>query len=203
MDYCPSILKKNLRGMSLTEILIVVSLLSILAVVLLSAFKPGTQLAKARDARRKADLQKLKNPLEDYYNDNKCYPDPPLLDCKLPADNPGTNFQPYKDKVPCDPETNNKYYYEKVNCNTYRIYVNLEYKSDPAIAETGCTNGCGPSPYYNWGISSPNTNLVPVGPVECVGTWVMCSGTTCHVAPDGWTGEKWCNSCPPSSDCPS
>lgn len=203
MDDCPSILKKNLRGMSLTEILIVVTLLSIIAVVLISAFQPGTQLAKARDARRKADMQKLKNPLEDYYNDKKCYPDPSLLNCKLPADNPGTNFQPYKDKVPCDPETGQSYVYEKVDCNTYRIYVNLENESDPDIAAAGCANGCGPSPYYNWGISSPNVNLEPVptaAPVVCDKGWVMCSGTTCHVW-DGKSSPKWCGDCPAGSGC--
>lgn len=156
MDNCPSILKKNLRGMSLTEILIVVTLLSIIAVVLISAFQPGTQLAKARDAVRKADLQKLKSPLEDYYNDNKCYPTEDKMTC-----NPGTDLRPYKDKIPCDPETGLSYYYQFVDCKTYRIYVNLENKSDPEIVEVRCTNWCGPSPYYNWGISSPNTKLLP------------------------------------------
>lgn len=188
--------------MSITEILIVVALLSIIAVVLISAFQPGTQLAKARDARRKADLQKLKNPLEDYYNDKKCYPDPSLLDCKLPADNPGTNFQPYKDKVPCDPETNQSYYYESPDCNTYRIYVNLENKSDPAIAEAGCGNGCGPNPCgsdssCNWGISSSNTGLVantPPGGGSCPpGNWWACQDHGCNnFGPTRPAGNAFC-----------
>lgn len=187
--------------MSITEILIVVTLLSIIAVVLISAFKPGTQIAKARDARRKSDLQKLKNPLEDYYNDNKCYPDPSLLDCKLPVDNPGSKFQPYKDKVPCDPETGKSYYYESPDCNTYYFYVKLENENDPAIAEAGCTSGCGPVP-FNWGISSPNTSLTTrsVESGECTGpydSWWACQGTPakCNnfgkIKPVGI--PSWCN----------
>jgi prepilin-type N-terminal cleavage/methylation domain-containing protein len=201
MDNCPSILKKNLRGMSLTEILIVVSILSIIAVGLIAAFQPSTQLAKARDARRKADLQKLKSPLEDYYNDNKCYPDASLLVCS-----PGTAFQPYKDKVPCDPETGKSYVYEKVDCNTYRIYVKLENKSDTDIAAVGCSGGCGPSPFdYNWGISSPNTQLI-VG--ECTGIWWQCQSDVCNNTgsskkPTCSTGVNavFCDKCVDGVDC--
>lgn len=170
MDNCPSILKKNLRGMSLTEILIVVSILSIIAVVLISAFQPGTQLGKARDARRKSDLAKLKIKLEDYYNDNKKYPD--TLIC-------GQSLAPYMDKIPCDPGTGSSYPYVK-SSNSYQIYTTLNNLSDAQIAQVGCENGCGPGNncLYNYGISSPNISLD-----NCDDCDYGCYGDnpTCHV----------------------
>lgn len=172
MDNCPSILKKNLRGMSITEILIVVTFLSIIAVVLISAFQPGTQLGKAWDARRKSDLAKLKIKLEDYYNDNKKYPD--TLPC-------GASFTPYMDKIPCDPETGSDYAYV-TSGNSYQIYTSLNNLSDVQIAKIGCENGCGPENtcLYNYGISSPNIGLDNCDACD-YGCFGDASNYGCHV----------------------
>ncbi|MFZ5366300.1 MAG: type II secretion system protein [Patescibacteria group bacterium] len=152
----PSEASAGREGISFIELLIVLAFIGAMAVFLLVALNPTVQMGKARDSRRKSDLQKLKNPLEDYYNDHNCYPPSELMVCE-----PGTGLQPYWSKIPCDPLTKESYYYERPNCSTYRIYVKLEYEKDPVIAAVGCQNGCGPggSTAYNYGISSTNVGL--------------------------------------------
>lgn len=186
MVHCPIFLNKSSEasakgtksGISITELLIVVAVIAILMVILLAAFKPSTQFAKARDARRKADLQKLKNPLEDYYNDKKCYPD---ALSKLVPD--------YIGAEPKDPNTGEFYQYSSEGCDKYRIYAELEFKSDQQIAQVGCSAGCGPVSEtgqdcsYNYGVCSSNVGLERCGgeeEEECSGIWWGCQGNECN-----------------------
>lgn len=150
------------EGISLTEILISVTVIVLLGILILTAFKPRSQMAKARDARRKSDLAKLENLLEDYYNDHNCYPSS-LNDLVL---------EKYIDQLPTDPETGDVYEYYFSGCQIYRVYVKLEYKEDPAIADVGCLYGCGPGGNsgtceYNYGTCSSNTNLEGCPPPAC------------------------------------
>lgn len=156
--------RSPLKGFSLTEILITAAIITFLLLVAFFAF--SSQLAKGRDARRKADLSQMRTAAEDYYTDKDCYPPPAAFNCRLPSGNPGTGLQPYLDKVSCDPFTREPYYVEMdpSNCpQWYRIYAKLEFTSDPAIADVGCASGCGPGNVYNWGVTSENTTLVGGG----------------------------------------
>lgn len=165
-------LKNKCAGLSLTEILIAVAIVAILFIMVLYGFKPATQLAKARDSRKKADLVKIKNLMEDYYNDHNCYPENLS---NLASEN-------YIDKVPTDP-SGNEYVYNH-DCQTYRIYSKLEYEQDPDIAAVGCSDGCGPGGGteggncdYNFGVSSSNVGLESCGIDEgCLGAWWSCNG---------------------------
>lgn len=148
MDLCPVFLKKDKRGFTLIEVIIVVVFLAMLAVIVLLTLNPVKQMNKSRDARRKADLQKLKNPLEDYYNDRKCYPS--SLNQLVPD---------YIGVVPTDPATKEPYTYSVTDCNKYRVYARLEYEQDPEIAKVGCQSGCGTGGAYNYGVSSSNVGL--------------------------------------------
>lgn len=185
---CPFILKKTAfkakkgeTGITLTELLIVVAVLAILMIVFLAAFKPWTQEAKARDARRKSDLQKLKSPLEDYYNDNDCYP----VDLQTLAD------EGYISEVPQDPGTDEDYTYTSdPNCNWYRIYVSLEFANDSEIVEAGCGTGCGPGGdagtgddrcAYNYGVCG--------GGVSLEGCTSRCPGETEDICEEMSEGE--------------
>ena len=60
------------RGFTLLEMLIVMTIISILTSVLWANF--FSSLAKGRDSRRKQDLEAISRALELYYNDNKAYP---------------------------------------------------------------------------------------------------------------------------------
>lgn len=150
MVYCPFLLKKNKKtGITVIELLIVITSLGILAVIAASLINPQIQLGKGRDARRKADLQKLRNPLEDFHNDHECYPS--TLTELLPY---------YLKEIPKDPETKQEYLYLENNCDQYWIYAKLENSKDQAIASSGCQDGCGPDDRYNYGIASGNTRPI-------------------------------------------
>ncbi len=139
------------RGFTLAEILIVVTLLVILLMVVLLSLR--TQILRARDARRKADLNRIQKSYEEYYNDKQCYPyEQALTNC-------GSNdLAPYLRKIPCDPKTNEPYLYVTGSpslCTGYRVCAKLEDINDADIARIGChpTDGCGWSPGYNYCVS--------------------------------------------------
>lgn len=62
------------RGFTLIELLVVIGIIGILAGGLLIMINPGAQMAKARDAARKSDLQQLNNAIKRYYVANGSYP---------------------------------------------------------------------------------------------------------------------------------
>lgn len=179
------------EGLSLIEILIVATIITLLAILIITAFRPRTQMAKSRDARKKADLVKLKSLLEDYYNDHNCYPGD-LKD--LVSD--------YLDKFPSSLEGLYDYYSD---CASYRLYTRLEYEKDPDIVAVGCEFGCGPggdsgSCAYNYGLCSSNVGLegCEEGGVGAPGCNNGCQGVICNVIDlDEWDcPELFC-----SSDC--
>jgi prepilin-type N-terminal cleavage/methylation domain-containing protein len=140
------------HGITIIELLIVLTILAILFLVVFFYFQ--TQLSKSRDARRKSDLDSIKIAFEEYHNDNNCYPDPELLQVCY-----SDSFSPYLSQVPCDPLSNTPYIYvplQENRCAGYRVYTSLEYQDDPIIASLGCNTpqGCGLGAAYNYGISS-------------------------------------------------
>ncbi len=64
--------KSNQSGFTLIEILVVVAIIGVLANTILVAFTQTR--AKARDARRKADLNTLQKAVENYFTTNNGYP---------------------------------------------------------------------------------------------------------------------------------
>lgn len=186
MVICPFFLKKKAgpnftrKGVTLIELVIVISFIGMLAVFVAGVIIPSLQIAKGRDARRKADLQKLKNPLDDYYNDKECYPS--LL----------TELMPYYLKqIPIDPQTRQPYAYSSAGCDTYYVYTNLENTNDQSIAQVGCQSGCGPAGAYNYGVSSSNARLEATAPTttptQAVATPISTPGPTNTPTPAGPT----------------
>jgi type II secretory pathway pseudopilin PulG len=150
--------KFRLRGFTLVEILVVFVVLA--AVIILSVLNVPVLLAKARDARRKADIDEMGKYIEEYYADSGCYP-ATLPDCGNPF---SLNDKVYIASLPCDPQTGNSYVYvpEISNCpGWFQLYGNLEYTQDSIIDKLGCRNGCGPKCQFNYGTSSTNQKLNP------------------------------------------
>lgn len=147
------LLKTNVSGVSLLELVVVVAIIGFLGTLVFWTFR--TQIAKGRDAKRKADIVRIQVAIEEYEKDNDCYPTPiSILNC-----DPGSGLRPYLNKIPCDPTSNTSYTYEPETSSCprwYRIYANLENQEDPIIEKLGCTYGCGPGLIFSYYAANPS-----------------------------------------------
>jgi type II secretory pathway pseudopilin PulG len=170
---------RQINGFTLTEFLIILALIAFLALILLFGF--SRQQGRARDARRKADLEKIRIAFEDYYNDKGCYPPPGILNnCR------GEQLQPYLVEIPCDPFRHTPYIYvrfEGDRCKGYRVLTSLEDDQDPAIGEAGCDTacGCGFGADYNYGVSAG----IPLLGESCTKVEVPTPSPTTRPSPGG------------------
>lgn len=82
------------KGFTLIELLVVVAIIGLLATLSIVAL--NTARAKARDARRVADVKQMQTALELYYNDQGTYPD--TLASLTPTYMGATPYQP----IPAD-----------------------------------------------------------------------------------------------------
>ncbi len=145
------------KGFTLIELLVVISIIALLSSIVLTSVNSAR--AKARDARRIADLDQIRTALEFYFDANGYYPQSDCgWDCNgyrysysdsswnaLAAD-----LQPYLPTLPKDPlNTGNcppwsngchTYTYGNVGRNSQRVQydltANLENTSDPNRCET-------------------------------------------------------------------
>ena len=178
----------NLRrkGFSVIEIMIVVTILAVL--ILIGIWAYHKQIVKGRDAKRKTDLDKLQNVMEDYLSDAVCYPDELY----------GTELIGYVSEVPRDPINNIFYNYfysydENLGCKPwYKIYTKLENEKDPIIEEFGCGpnaecpgGGCGPSCNYNYWVAS--TNIAEPTQITPAENWWGSVGIPTPTPPGGPT----------------
>ena len=120
------------RGFTLIEILIVVAIIGILSSVILIGL--GSARARARDARRIADLREVQNALELYYSKVGRYPDASEAARWGPVTENGTLEKVLRDagigvsKIPNDPLGGNSTYYYLYNefSGEYYLGANLE-----------------------------------------------------------------------------
>lgn len=176
------ILKKK-RGVTLIELLIVISVAALL--VILSSLMLPTLLKKARDARRKADLEIIFVALNNYYSDKNCFPGT-LPDC---GQDFGPNDSPYLKDFPCGPKGESyAYQVDEEDCHQwFKVLTKLEYLADSGIGKVGCQNGCGPGCQYNYGLSSTNIRLNQ----GCITYYACAPGGECQPFED-----------PARSECP-
>jgi len=157
-----NLFKKNAfqYGFTMIELLIVVGIIGLFSTMGVVGFQASAQ--KGRDASRKDDLQRIKIAFEDYYSDNDCYPPSGTLSiCG------SSELQPYLQRVPCDPITDDPYLYMPLAnaCSGYRLHSALENDQDDDIEKIGCDQetGCGYFSDYNYGISVGVTVYDPNG----------------------------------------
>lgn len=151
-------------------------ILGVLAALLFTFLDPLGQLAKARDSRRKSDLEQAQITLELYYKDNGKYPAYTATTPKYRINPPtgmvdwGNLWISYNVKLPKDPSTSSGrsyVYYASHDGQSYYLYASLERSSDPqacnnagactsltsnGIAPTACGTNC------NYGVSSRNVS---------------------------------------------
>lgn len=148
------------RGFTLIELLVVIGIIGVLATFIVASFASAQQ--RARDSKRKADLDALKKALSLYKNDTPgakwfltCAGATPLGPCDITT---ATNFDygsppsiplltpTYIKTVPQDPKPPTVYRYDPLDsapntcrasipelCDGFRLYVNLENPKDPDV----------------------------------------------------------------------
>lgn len=159
-------------GYTLTELLIVVGLILLLAFLVFIVVNPRAQLDKVYNVRRKQELAIMRRVFEDYYNDQSQYPQSADLCFDTPSEVDGicschvcglaSNSNPLASYMPnlfCDPAYPKHTYLYQYDCSTetpswYRMCAKLD-DSSPNVTNAG---------NYNYGISSEN-----VGVEECSG----------------------------------
>ncbi len=185
--------KRNVSGVTLVELLVVVTILVFLMSVVIWYFR--NQIFKGNDAKRKGDIHNIEVAIEEYEKDNNCYPLPSLVVC-----DPSTGLKPYLSKVPCDPMTDASYYYEHEDSECpswYRIYTNLDNLTDIDIL-----GECGPDYSFNYYESSPNApdaDCVETGTGGETGTgedFYGCFGGVCQ--PINWDPTRPGPQCDPN-----
>lgn len=131
--------------MTLSEIIVVVAIVGLLAMLAAMSLKPSVQMAKARDSKRKTDLKTISISLEDYLGDHPCYPQESEMSCS-----PGDGLRPYLAKIPCDPLTKESYAYSRPDdCSQFVIYAKLETEKEMKYGA------------YNYALSSSNLRVLP------------------------------------------
>ena len=150
--------KSKNKGFTLVENLVILVIIGFL--ILFSFLSAPSILARARDAVRKNNIDRVAKAVEEYYEDTNCYP------TALPVcGNPLIEEEPkLLANIPCDPKTKTSYVYvsEGGSCPSwFQLYGNLEYTQDSIIDRLGCRNGCGPDCQFNYGEVSSNQKLNP------------------------------------------
>ncbi len=150
----PAALQEN-KGFTLLELLIVTAILGILASIAFAILQPGVIFGQVRDLRRKADMSEIAKALQQYYSDNKVYPDSFGYWQNAPIFfNPGgggSSLTPnYVKFIPTDPDLTRNYDYLSsgtlggcVNNQTYALRTRLERGvNDPQAYPNKQTTWC-------------------------------------------------------------
>ena len=141
------------KGFTLIELLVVISIIGLLASVVLVSLNSAR--AKARDAKRKADLRQLSTALEFFYDKNGGYP----LDtfggfeqsCKTTTNDIGRIVtEGFVSSLPCDPVNSGSngtglgYYFEFGDCqgSICRGYCAFAILEGPGSYTIGTRDPC-------------------------------------------------------------
>lgn len=146
----------NLRGFSLIELLVSISIISILIGSALFILKPQDYLKRTRDSRRQSDLKVIQTALEQYYANNSGYPASGLV----PFGSNWTTGSPavtYLRQVPQDPSyvssNPNSAYCYSLSVPTYSLCTTLETSSGGTAGT--CTPISGSPTNYNYCLANP------------------------------------------------
>ena len=145
----------QIRGFTLTEILIIIAVIGILLGIVLTSFSQVR--AASRDAVRVSDLRTLEKMLEMYKYDHNRYPTS-TAELQIIGQSWGSDWKGYG-IIPKDPlSPKQDYVYISDQGRDYQIYAKFE--RDPVNQAFACAESCGPNAEYNGGISSVGTTTL-------------------------------------------
>jgi type II secretory pathway pseudopilin PulG len=197
-------MKISLKGFTVMEMLIIISVIIILAVAFITLADPLGQFNKGYDSKRKHDMGQLSKLMDDFYNDYGAYPDDSQI-CYGSASDDGNNvcscyicgeestsadFSPYLRKLPCDPHHPSKRFLYQYDCTSgkwYRLYAAL---SDSLGS-------------YNYAVTSSNTTagIYPtIAPLPTSAPDVCQPAIYCYVDEEG-TDCQTCWGSEGNNDC--
>ena len=131
-------IRKLSCGVTLVEVLLVISILLLLVGAMTGAINPIALVNKGKDARRKKDITRIKIAMEGYMADKGCFPSESLL-ADLNSDvNCGKGvFAPWLNIWPCDPSGSSyPVVVEGEDCpQWFKVYTLLENSNDRDILE--------------------------------------------------------------------
>ena len=162
------------RGFTLVELLVVISIIGTLATLVL--LQLGTARAKARDAKRIADVSSLRTAIELYYDDNAVkYPDIGDLTNAVAGPLLGVYFT--SPVLPNDPAVGTAYKYNRdplVTPVRYQVWIQLEARNASALNGDADLNSLVP------GWNPANISLVDGANEACVpGQFQAGAGIDC------------------------
>lgn len=179
--------------MTLMEILVVFALLGVLASGAIFLIRPEEQFGKAKDARRKNDLNEMRKIFESWMGDKGCYPKSTDVCynpngssfCNICSSQSGSpSMAAYTTSPLCDPDFPvRQYLYETqgdLNCpSAFVIYSKLTstYNSQDDLFKCTKYHGCGPPPNYGYDyvVTSPNAAISVVSNYFCYTNTRRCS----------------------------
>ena len=96
----------KLKAYSLIELLVAISIISILISAAIYILRPQDYLIRSRDSRRQSDLKVIQTALENYYSENYAYP----ASNAIPFGGVWTvSGKTYLRQVPNDPDSTKSY----------------------------------------------------------------------------------------------
>jgi len=136
----PFSMDKSKFGFTLIELVIVVSVISILSSILFINFRPSENKQKARDNVRLSDIAEIERVLNEYLLDNNAYPGLPntLYVSNVVNWIPVTDMNNYISHLSVDPlNKDNHFYYYMHDETSYEVDAVLEFFTDLMHKDNG------------------------------------------------------------------
>lgn len=178
---------KGTRGFTLIELLVVIAIIGLLMTTIMVSL--GGAKAKARDARRQADIKNIQLALAVYYSENGMYPKN-IYAAAGTAPNGGL-APAYLPTVPTDPNVSGSCTGTEAPCYKYTAL---------SVLSPACNSGSNPPVKYKIGakledasnsaltndIDSPQQSVATTGYIACSGSTDFNGLTTdCSATPNG------------------
>ena len=143
------------KGFSFITFLVVIASIFII-ITAIFIFAIPQQAILSRDQQRKADFERIRTDLFDYYTDFSCFPKT-IPDCHNVKAYTNPEYFPF---YHCDPKNNTYTYQTEISgCpQSFTLFTTLENPKDPAIIKTDCQ--------YNYLISSDYNPTVHTCPIK-------------------------------------